>query len=73
MINLSVEMPSSSSAAIPTVSIDARIEAEGPRGARIDAVDTGDARIDAEGPSNTRIDTLILLSMRESMLILLSI
>ena len=66
-------MPSSSSTAIPTVSVDTRIEAEGPRGTRIDIVDTSDARIDAEGPSNTRIDMLILLSIRESMLILLSI
>ena len=66
-------MPSSSSTAIPTVSVDARIDAEGPRGAGIDAVDTGDARIDAEGPGNTRIDALMLLSMRESMLMLLSI
>ena len=49
-------MPSSSSTAIPTVSVDARIDAEGPGGAGIDAVDTGDARIDAEGPGNTRID-----------------
>ena len=36
-------MPSSSSTAIPTVSSDARIDTEGPRGVGIDAVDTGDA------------------------------
>jgi len=50
-------MPSSSSTAIPTVSVDARIDAEGPRGAGIDAVDTSDACIDTEGPGDARIDT----------------
>ena len=51
-------MPSSSSTAIPTVSVDARIDTEGPGGAGIDVVDTSDARIDTVDTSDAGIDVV---------------
>ena len=57
MINLSVEIPSSSSAAIPTVSVDARIDAEGPGNTRIDANAFIDAGIDTNASIDIGIDS----------------